>query len=506
MDADANHEALIARHVHQFANVCTLEETGEICVYNSGCFHRAPPKEVPPELNALITRIGNESETVRPLKTGGFVVKPYKLNGAKRAEIAQQIRSTTYCSLLEFDSQETRLNVDNKVIYIRPTNYGSRTVPYWTLDHPAFNATPPKCFSKLPVSFNPFAKCPAIDDFLEKVFGADNVPLVHEMLAYGLMAHVRRQKAFLLLGPPSSGKSTFVDFLKYFFGGKKWYQSISEIELQKLGEPFKLANLRDKWWNVFDDLSADVMYKKELFQIVVTNMFVSAEIKHVQGDKAWKNRCKQLYTCNEPPLFKKDPGDQFWRRWIILECFAHFKNADQMTEDDWRDARVFVKDPNAFEKITTKTEMSGLLNKLLSAWLRLEKRGYFAKKWDDIDYVRSLWTMNTNAVQLFVKERCELDPTYEVDYQIFYDALNEFRASKGAASVGKGLMTRHLGMLKIPGFDKDKKISKKHHPRSCGRNYVGLRIKTEFAKDLKVEGELNVQNLFDDRDEVGGEF
>jgi hypothetical protein len=162
-----------------------------------------------------------------------------------------------------------------------------------------------------------------------------------------------------------------------------------------------------------------------------------------------------------------------------------------MTAEDYETDRVYAKDPEVGEIISTDYQKSGLLNKSLQAWIRLEKRGHFPKKWNNPEYIKGLWMIDINPVKLFVDECCLLSPDYEVDYELFFKCLNRFREEHKAEPITKNVMTRRMKDLDIPGFDPNKRVREEYNPGSCGRNYVGLKIKDEILEKFGLENETD---------------
>jgi hypothetical protein len=71
---------------------------------------------------------------------------------------------------------------------------------------------------RIPVRFDPAAKCPAIEKFFGQVLPEDTVDVAYE-LAYWLIEFERYiQAAVMLQGEGSNGKSTFLEVLRRFIG------------------------------------------------------------------------------------------------------------------------------------------------------------------------------------------------------------------------------------------------------------------------------------------------
>ena len=71
-----------------------------------------------------------------------------------------------------------------------------------------------KSICQIPVTFDKDAKCPKINDFLENVVAEPDINLLCEMAGYCLTTDCSQQKAFMLYGMGSNGKSVFLALLE----------------------------------------------------------------------------------------------------------------------------------------------------------------------------------------------------------------------------------------------------------------------------------------------------
>ena len=486
LDKDDAHEMCIAQEIRNKHLIYTIKEWDaaydptSFTIYKNGVFIGG--KEAGSLIREWITEMAENIKIEYIDSKGKSYHKPYRLSPSKRSEIMEQIKTRTFISYVEFDTECNRLNCKNGHVHIE----GNGEVTF--AEHYTFDQNPYKTFFQIPWDYDPSAECLKTDQALCDIFGFDRVPLIYEMLAYCCMPYIKYEKAFLLYGPPNSGKTTFIEgILMTLIGGpdeRHWIDNASQIELQALGERFGLGRLKDKRINYFDDLSNKSLREVAMkyFRILVTNRFLAGELKHVNGQAGWKNIIKLLFTCNILPELKKDPGEQFWRRWILLHCYNEFKEKDKFTQEDENDPNIFEKKFTLREEIAIDAEMSGLINKILEGWKRLDARGGFPNEWDDTEKIKKLWMFDINPVSEFVKECCELKSSYEVDYGIFYKELNSYRMENGAKPISKHMMTQKMSLLNIEGWNENKKIDKKYHENSSGRNYVGIRIKKTNLK------------------------
>ena len=149
------------------------------------------------------------------------------------------------------------------------------------------------------------------------------------------------------------------------------------------------------------------------------------------------------------PGIKKTEGEAFFRRWVLICCPTVFRDEELMSLEDLKDPLVMTKDYNILAKITTDEELSGLLNNVLKAWLRLKERGSFPKEWKNTEYIKGLWMMDVNPVKLFIDECCVVSPMEEEDYNTFYNTLNNFRVDHKAKPITKHMCSQWLTRIDV---------------------------------------------------------
>ena len=166
---------------------------------------------------------------------------------------------------------------------------------------------------------------------------------------------------------------------------------------------------------------------------------------------------KLIFSCNLLPSIPKGTGDEYFRRWVMVQCF---------NEHDYDDM-----DFDLIDKITD-AELSGLLNKILIYWIKLEKEG-FGKKWNDHTRIRALWEIDINPIKLFIEECCEIGNGNQTNYDYLYNCLNSFRKERDAKPISKTKCTQSLSELGVM--------------RSSNRKYyLGIKIKGENNPQMQL--------------------
>jgi len=133
---------------------------------------------------------------------------------------------------------------------------------------------------QIPVRYDPSAGCPATKKFLGEVLPSDCQGLYFQLIAW-LMAMIDHiQKAVLLIGEGSNGKSTLIAALTAFLGK----QNVSGIPLHRLeADRFSTVRLLGKLANICADLPSAHLAGTSVFKALTGGDDVLAERKFMDS-------------------------------------------------------------------------------------------------------------------------------------------------------------------------------------------------------------------------------
>lgn len=235
--------------------------------------------------------------------------------------------------------------------------------------------------------------------------------LIEDMLGYFLLGDCRFQKAFILLGQGSNGKSAFLRLIENWLGKN----NISELSLSQLNEKFKTAELVGKIANIGDDIDKSMLKDTSVFKKLVTGDGVTVERKNKDAFN-FSNIAKMIFSANSlPPSSDKSNG--FFRRITIIPFNAVF------------DSKNPEYDPNIEDKINTENARSYLLNLALQGFSRLQKNKGFIIPEEVRTVVNTYEIDNNNVLQWIESKATEIEnkTTNELytDYCLFCSQNNQ---------------------------------------------------------------------------------
>lgn len=254
----------------------------------------------------------------------------------------------------------------------------------------------------LPYVYDPAAQCPKFKEFLEKIFwradrklqdvdGDARIDLIQEFAGYLLYTNCPFQKALLLLGEGSNGKSTLLDLIKAVFGEKNF----ASVEIDKLNKPFQAVELIGKLANITTETGLNFGGAESIFKKLVAGEEVSDSYK-CKDNFTFTTRAKFFIAANKLPR-AQDTSYGFNRRFIMLKLQNEFVE-DHEPNEKKLELRVDTKLKDAI-----MAELPGIFNWIYTGYKRLKERGRFTKSPDNKTLMAD-FIANNNPVDVFVED------------------------------------------------------------------------------------------------------
>jgi putative DNA primase/helicase len=240
--------------------------------------------------------------------------------------------------------------------------------------------------SKIPVDYDPEAKCPKIEKFLTNTLYPEDVQVIKEWFGYSLYRDYPIKKAMVLLGEGNTGKSTLLNLLVNFIGDK----NVSGVSLQKLStDKFSTAYLHNKHLNSYDDLSFDDINDNGAFKMATGCGYITGEYKF--GDSfQFINHSKLTFAANKIPKVRDFDDDAYFSRWVIIKC-------DNIVEKN-------AINLNLTNEISTKEELSGMLNIAIKGLKKILKQGELSYN-KTTEQIKMIMQRNNSSLAAFVQDK-----------------------------------------------------------------------------------------------------
>lgn len=258
--------------------------------------------------------------------------------------------------------------------------------------------TPQKIFfNKLPIIYDPDEDCPNILQHFENILKDDkDIQVMLELFGYLLLKEYKIEKAFMFVGFGRNGKSKTIELMKQFLGAN----NCASLPLNLLSEEsFSLSELFGKMANLSADLSKTDLKETGMIKSLIGRDTIQAKRKFLR-DLNFVNYAKMIFGANELPKIY-DTTDGFWTKWVLIEFPFKFVNNEiyQSASDEERKMWK-IMDSDIIQKLTTPSELSGLLNHSLDGLDRLlEKKDFSYSK--STKEVKDLWIRKSDSFTAF---------------------------------------------------------------------------------------------------------
>jgi len=259
------------------------------------------------------------------------------------SEIVARINSERAKNITVFQQSEPLFNIANGVLNLETGKLLEHSPQYMMLE-------------QSPVIYDPDAECPKFDDYLDKYLDSQYHNVLQEMFGYSMWPRYDVQRAFVLWGPPRTGKGTFLRILQEMLG-KDNYSSVNLRDL--IEDRFKRAELFGKRANISGDLTRTPIKDPQIFQNLVGGDEVTVEFKFGRPFQM-TNTAKLIFGTNNLPRLNLD-DDAFYTRMAIIPVENTFLGKE---------------DPSIEAAMKTPEELSGILNWSLEGLKRLRKNGW----------------------------------------------------------------------------------------------------------------------------------
>lgn len=251
----------------------------------------------------------------------------------------------------------------------------------------------------IPPKYDPEAKCPVFSAFLESALSPEGVRCFKKLMGYLLVQENPKKKAFLLIGPKDSGKTTARTALEAFVGS----DLTTHLSLHTIIEDrFSLRKLKGKWLCTESEINQRELIDSGVFKEITGNDEIEARTMFSQREDKFIVRAKLVIASNKPPVFK-DVDKTIIDRWVVLE----FDNVPEVLDEQLK------------HKINTPRELSGMLNMALEGLEMLEEDGEFM----DVTYaeLERKWQLRASAISEYFGAYLERKEDIQTDSKDLYE-------------------------------------------------------------------------------------
>lgn len=261
-------------------------------------------------------------------------------------------------------------------------------------------------FDVRPYNYNANAKAPVFEKFVLDIMSGseEKAQLLKEYAGYCISGdYPWLQKAMLLVGDGSNGKSLFVDTLGEVVGES----AHTAVPIQELSSHTMRYSLVNKLFNFSEETSVRAFGDGSTFKNIVSGGLLTVKQLYIQPHVA-RISAKLLIACNDIPS-TLDSTHGFIRRLVILMFNELYTPGDGRFDGDLKNK--------------LRQEIPGICNSILKAYKECIARGYLLHV-DEVKKVVDEYAEENNSVLHFVREVLVEDPLGEIKVA---DAYEEYK-------------------------------------------------------------------------------
>lgn len=314
-----------------------------------------------------------------------------------REQLFKQFLATAYLPTPESNKYTVLINLQNGTFEVSPK--GTQLRPFDRSDFLTY---------QLPFEYNPQAKAPLFEAYLNKVLpDKERQKVLAEYLGFVFIKHgsnrLKEEKALILYGTGANGKSVFFEIVSALLGT----ENTSNYSLQSLTNDngYFRAKLANKLVNYGSEINGKL--ESAIFKQLVSGEPVEARLPYHEPFTL-KQYAKLIFNCNELPK-DVEHTNAYFRRFLIIPFDVTIPPQEQ--------------DKQLHTKIIEK-ELSGVFNWVLDGLNRLLEQ----KRFTDCEAVKQAveqYKSQSDSVKMFIDENnYQSTPT---DYRLIKDLYTEYR-------------------------------------------------------------------------------
>ncbi|HEX3355168.1 MAG TPA: phage/plasmid primase, P4 family [Terriglobales bacterium] len=285
------------------------------------------------------------------------------------------------------------------------------------------------------VAFDPEAKAPRWEQFIDEIFQGDDelIDYIHRAAGYAITGATNEQCLFLCPGLGSNGKSTFLQTIHSALGDYARNLPFSAFELRsRAAIPSEIAGL-------------------------VGRRFVTA-IETDESAALNEARIKALTGCD--PITARFLYGEWFTFSPVAKFWLAFNNKPQVTDDShgfWRRVRLIPFDrqfrPEEADQTllaTLRAELLGVLAWLVRGCLKWQAEGLEPPQ--RVQDNTEAYRVDSDPLADYLAEKCVFDPSARIDTGTLYIDYTEWAKANGEVILSKNAFSRRLqarGLKKI---------------------------------------------------------
>jgi putative DNA primase/helicase len=262
-----------------------------------------------------------------------------------------------------------------------------------------------------PVNYDPDAKCPTFEKFLERIMDGDQqlIGYLQRCLGYAMTGDVSEKALFVLVGDGDNGKTTLVEAIRYVLGDYAGQVPIESLMTrQSEGIPHDIARLKGLRFVT----SSEVEQGRKLAESKIKQItgMGTLQARHLYGEYFEFTPSHKIFMDTNHMPEVRGADNAIWNRLKVIPFNVSIPEAE--------------KDKKLLEKL--KAEAAGILAWAVRGCIEWQKNGLGEPS--TVTAAVGAYREEMDTISQFVDEECERGASLEITSEDLYGAYREWCA------------------------------------------------------------------------------
>lgn len=242
--------------------------------------------------------------------------------------------------------------------------------------------------------YNPEATYSAWSRFIDDITAGDprSAELLQLIPGYALFQNNSHERAFILSGNGSNGKSKYLEILRQLFTDASG-NTVSHLSPRAMLDKFRLIQFRESIINIAGEIRSDLRDVEEVMKSVISGEPQMACYKS-KDFVTFIPRTKLIFATNSQ-LSSGDTSEGLTRRLIMVDFKVSF-----VDNPDPCDVYQRQKDINILDSLTAELQTGGIFNWAYEGYKLLRAVGYFTETSDQTELLNE-FKRSSNPILVF---------------------------------------------------------------------------------------------------------
>ena len=369
-------------------------------------------------------------------------------------EFSTAQRANAVCNLVKIRALQTDIQFDKQPVW----NFINGTLE---LETGVFRDHNPNDYCSMQASYpyNPDASYDSWARFIDDVMAGD--PKSSELLqlytGYVFDPTCRYERALVLSGNGSNGKTRFLEILRLLFSASQY--AVSHLTPRTMLDKFQAIQLRESIVNIAGEIRSDLRDAEEKLKSVISGEPMSACYKG-QDFVNFSPRTKLIFATNAQ-LSSGDTSEGLTRRLLMVHHKVSF-----VDNPDPNNPYERLKNVDIMDELIDELNSGGIFNWAYEGYKLLNTVGYFTETDDQANLIQD-FRRSSNPILVFYEDTCHRYADSFSNQEIYRD-YQQWCVDNGEKPDPSSIFHREFKRVASNSYEAYRKSNERGYKRMTG--------------------------------------